>query len=1075
MGTGLRRPALRRALLCALVAPALASAEPIRFARYPAISNDGTIAFSYHGDIWLANSDGSNPRRLTAHIARDINPRFSPDGKWVAFSSNRMGNNDVFVVPATGGEPRQLTWHSGDDNVVYWTPDGKGIVIATNRGANPWGAPLYVVPLDGSLPMPLAMDAARTGMIKQDNTLVAFNRTNFTYWRKGYRGNNSTDIDVLDLKTGEVKQITDTNLNDFRKFTQDANPMWGADGNIYFQSERDGTFNIWKIAPTGGTPTQVTHHKTDGVQFPSISADGKHLIYENEFELWTLDIPSGQPRKITVDLAFDPKTNTESLLTSNNQADGFSPSPNGDYLAVDWHGEIYVVPTDPDAGEKMQVTRSSWRDRFQQYSPDGKWLAYITDESGEEEVWAYELASGNRKKLSTHGSFKQGFSWSPNSQRIVVPAANRLFEVEVATAKQTELAHNADGGFTGINYSPDGRFLVYSRGDADLNTEIYTFEIATKSEQNVTRNPFRDSGATITADGRWLVFTSNRDAGVNHLFVVSLRKLAEDPNDPTARVTTRRPRSDSTAVATQPTVVEADGIGKRAAQITRGENGVGSYFLSRDGRTIYFTSSDPEGPGLFSIGLDGKDRRKVTTGTFGQLTPTEDRRFVFYRQGAAAGGRGGRAGGGGDTGNGEIWKLTLQNQRKDRVPFTFRVAVNQDAEWEQLFEEAWRVMKYRFYDPDMHGRDWEAIKKVYKPLLKYAGSNEDVYDLANEMIGELNASHTGVSGPPSLQIEGQYQTRHLGFELEPANGKYKISHIYRDGPADKEWLNLNEGDYVLAINGQQIKAGDNYWRTLNQTINDYVPVQVSKDANATGARNLRIRAVAVGAINSLKYEEWVAKNREYVDKESKGEVAYVHIQSMNQPSLEKFRNEIDQFWNKKAIVVDIRYNGGGNIDQELLDILERRPYEYWNSRWGSRAAGRRPRQAIAGPKVMLTNWRSASDSEVTPQGFRDLGLGRIVGNPTSAAVIATGSYALINGGSIRTPGSKVMTYDPTKPNNYGFNLENFGVQPDVMVKNSAMDELRGFDRELKAAVDEALKMMKEGKWQYTTSDAQGSR
>jgi tricorn protease len=253
MRTRLSRIALALAL-AAFAAPGPASAEPIRFARYPAVSNDGTIAFSYHGDIWLANSDGSNPRRLTAHIARDINPRFSPDGKSVAFSSNRMGNNDVFVVPVAGGEPRQLTWHSGDDNVVYWTPDGKGIVIATNRGANPWGAPLYVVPLDGSLPMPLAMDVARTGMIKQDNTLVAFNRTNFTYWRKGYRGNNSTDIDVLDLKSGDIKQITDTNLNDFRKFTQDANPMWGADGSIYFQSERDGTFNIWKVAPTVARP-----------------------------------------------------------------------------------------------------------------------------------------------------------------------------------------------------------------------------------------------------------------------------------------------------------------------------------------------------------------------------------------------------------------------------------------------------------------------------------------------------------------------------------------------------------------------------------------------------------------------------------------------------------------------------------------------------------------------------------------------------------------------------------------------------------------------------------------------------
>jgi tricorn protease len=236
-----------------------------------------------------------------------------------------------------------------------------------------------------------------------------------------------------------------------------------------------------------------------------------------------------------------------------------------------------------------------------------------------------------------------------------------------------------------------------------------------------------------------------------------------------------------------------------------------------------------------------------------------------------------------------------------------------------------------------------------------------------------------------------------------------------------------------------------------------------------------VRIRSVNSVNELKYEEWVEKNREFVAKETNGQIAYVHIRSMNQPSLQRFQQEIDRFWNARGIVVDIRYNGGGNIDQELIDILERRPYEYWNNRWQFPEAGRRPRQAIAGPKVMLINWRSASDSEVTPQAFRDLGLGRIVGNPTSAAVIATGSYGLINGGSIRTPGSLVVTYDPSKPNNHGINLENFGVAPDIFAVNSPDDELRGFDRELKAAVDEVMRMLREGRWQYTTDGDRGGR
>jgi tricorn protease len=269
---------------------------------------------------------------------------------------------------------------------------------------------------------------------------------------------------------------------------------------------------------------------------------------------------------------------------------------------------------------------------------------------------------------------------------------------------------------------------------------------------------------------------------------------------------------------------------------------------------------------------------------------------------------------------------------------------------------------------------------------------------------------------------------------------------------------------VLAIDGQEVKAGDNYWRILNQAINEYVPLRVAANAAGAGAREVRVRTVE--SLANLRYEDWVEARRKMVEEATGGQIAYVHIRAMNQPSLARFRNEIDRYWNAKGIIVDIRYNGGGNIDQELLDIQERQPYQFWNNRWGARTWGRRPRQAIAGPKVLLTNQRSGSDSEVTPMGFRQLALGRIVGNPTAAAVIATGSYQLINGGAIRTPGSLVVTYDPSKPNNYGINLENYGVAPDVMVENTPEDELRGFDRELKAAIDEVLAMLKSGRWQY---------
>jgi tricorn protease len=577
-----------------------------------------------------------------------------------------------------------------------------------------------------------------------------------------------------------------------------------------------------------------------------------------------------------------------------------------------------------------------------------------------------------------------------------------------------------------------------------------------------------------------LVFTSSRDNGTLHLFAVSLTRLTEDPNDPLVRERMRRaqPR-DTTGVrregqATPEAVairVDDAGIERRAVQLTRGSTGVSSFFISRDGRSVYFATGagggfgggqqqaqvDSSEAGLFSIGIDGRDRRRITGGVFTGMTPTLDKRMVFFRRTPRASEDDDQPQPGF-----EIHRLTIASpQRSERVNFTFPVRIDRKAEWNQLFEEAWRVMKYRFYDEKMHGKDWDAIKARYKPLLKFAGTNEDVYDLANEMIGELNASHTGVSGPPTRPMPRVYTTRFLGFEMEPdrAAGRYKVSHIYREGPADKEWIDLKIGDYILAIDGSELKAGDNYWKTLSTTLNEYIPVRYARSANGEGAKLVRIASVT--SLNDIKYEEWVAQRREMVEKETNGEIAYVHIRAMNQPSLARFRNEIDRYTNKKGIIVDIRYNGGGNIDQELIDILEREPYQFWNQRMGSRTWGRRPRQAIAGPKVMLINHRSGSDSEVTPMGFRQLGLGRIVGNPTAAAVIATGSYALINGGAIRTPGSLVVTWDPSKPNNYGINLENYGVPPDVWVENTPMDELKKFDRELKVAIDEAMKMLRE--------------
>ena len=1070
------------ALLLFVSTSLVSFADPIKFVRYPHISNNGQIAFSYHGDIWIANTDGTDARRLTAHVARDTFPRFSPDGQSIAFNSDRMGNTDIWVVPTVGGTPKQLTHHSTTDSIQYWTPDGQGIIATTSRGAAPWGSPLHIVPLDGGLPQALEMDRGAAGMISQDGKQIAFNRGGFRYWRKHYRGNNNTDIWVQDLETKKIRQLTDTNTKKFREHTQDAHPMWGADGQIYFMSERDDTFNIWKISPAGGQPTQVTSHQSDGVQYPSISPDGKTIIYENEFELWKLAVDGGEPEKISIDLSFDPKDNLMHVVESDSEARGMAPAPDGQTVAIEYHGEIFIVPTDPKMGEKVQVTRSEWRDRNLAFAPDGKHLAYMSDQAGDEDIWLYDVETKNHRQLTNQPSLKTGMTWSHDSQQIAFTADKKIFLVDAADGELTELIHNPEGGFRAVNFTKDNQWLIYYRSDQDLDYEVYLFDLKDRKEYNVTQSRFFEFGNTLTSDGKHVVFVSDR-SGSYQLYAVSLTKLTEDRDDPLVKAGTKQRRPSEVSktetgkepksededqhskeedqaedknnqkTTSETLAIDLDGIMDRARQLTFGSDNVRGYVASPDGKTIYFT----RGSALYMIRLEDGKESKIAEGSFSDLTLSGDGKSIFYRSGSS------------------VYKMTSSGGSKKKVDFSLKIRVDKSKQWEQIFEEAWRVMKYRFYDENMHGYDWDAIKARYKPMLKYVGENQDLYDLCNEMIGELNASHTGVSGPPSRDMDSLYSTRHLGIEMESDGEHYRISHIYEGGPADKEWLDLNLGDVVLSIEGKSIGGDDNYFSILNDLLNDYATLTVSTTEQAEDGtmvlgseRKLRIRHVS--SVSNLKYEAWVEGNRKYVDEISGGKIGYVHIRSMNGSSLERFRTEIDQFWNKNGMVIDIRYNGGGNIDQELIDILERKPYEYWNSRQGGRARGRRPRQAIAGPKVMLINWRSASDSEVTPQAFRDLKLGRIVGNPTYGAVIATGSYSLMEGARIRTPGSLVVTYDPKQEFNYGINLENFGVAPDVWVENTPEDEIKGFDRELKAAVNEALKMLKKGTWQYGEDD-----
>jgi tricorn protease len=1029
--------------------------------------HQGRVVFSLRGDLWTVGTDGSDPRQLTRHEARDTGPRFSPDGRWIAFTSNRLGNADVWVIPAEGGEPRQLTFHSGGDVVVTWTPDARRVVFRSGRGFLQWHQELWSVSVDGDLPVRLPLGSAIDGSFASDGSFVAFNRNRTGAPKRNYRGSTAGSIWVADLAGADdselpaFAQLTNTDLEGSQSHANDAVPMVAADGWIYFKSERDGVYNLWRVAPSGGDAEQVTFHARGGVQFPSIGTDGRTIAYANDFDLWLYEIGSAEPRVVSMDLGWTVRTNQVEFVAVSNEAEHFAPSPDGAYLTVDTRGEIFIVPAEQGVGEITRVTDAAWRQRGGLYAPDGRTLAYLSDASGDDEIWLYTLATGEHRQLTRQGTRKSMDFWSPDGAWIYFRAETTLYRVRVEGGAIETVASHRSGGYTPTHLTPDGGWLVAHRASDLGNVDVHLRNLADGRSWNLTDHPSRSWNGTLTADGRHLLFLSNREGGTTQLFSVALARPVEDPDDPRVRERERQARGEAEAReeggAAGALAPDLTDISRRARQLTTRDAGVASYFLSRDGATVYYVTGTGQNRALRAMNLDGTNDRQIAEGAFADLKVTGDRRAVFFREGN------------------RIHRLVLQSRERTPLAFQYSFVVDRRAEWRQMFDELYRHWKYSYVEEEMFGLDWDAVRARYEPMVERIGETEDFYRLGLEMLHEVPSSHSGISPPPSGGGGGGgNSTRHLGFHVEPEAGGLRIAHLYRDGPADRIWLDLAEGDWLVAIEGTPVDASTNFWPLLTNLVNEYLTVRVADAPDGRNGRDLRIRTV--GNTGNLAYDDWVTRNREYVEEATNGRIHYVHIRSMNQASLEQFQQELDENFHREGIIIDVRYNGGGNIDQQLMDILQRRPYQYTWTRTESPLLGRRPQQIIYGPQVMMHNWRSGSNAEMVPHAFRELGLGTLVGTPTAGAVVSASNLPLKDGGSVRVPRVRVVSYDPEQPYNFGYNLENYGVPPDLWVRNDPADELRGHDRELEAAVAEALRLLATGRWQYVNqqqNDAAG--
>jgi tricorn protease len=1084
------------ALALIMGAASLVFGREARLVRYPNYHN-GRIVFSYLGDIWTADENGQNIQRLTVNRASDVYPRFSPDGKWIAFSSDRNGNADVFIIPAEGGTAKQLTAHSSADIVLGWAPDSRSVLFSSNRGED-FMPLLYLVSIEGGMPTKVGTDMGVQASFSPDGKRIAYNPKSQVYWRKYYRGAFQSDIVVMDVASKKFTQVTDFD-------GLDSWPMWSNDGSIYFVSDRDGNglTNIWRVGDDGGKAERITTFKSGDVRWPSISSDGRVIVFEHDFGIWKLDVASKRTTAIKLNIDAETQDNESEMVAFNSQADDFELAPSSRRIAFSIHGEIFTAPV--EEGDLRQITDGPARDRNVSYSPDGKSLAFISDRSGREELYVVPIdGTGEAQKLTDLDALKLNYNWSPDSKEIAFTASDdKLRKLTIATKQVVELDSSRFGGFGSPAWSPDGKWIAYSKPDVSRLSDIYLISAAgtEKEPHKLTFDSSNDVNPLFAPDGKKLFF-ERFEGGLGNapnsiqIYSIILEKLDRDPDDAEERAEADAaqpgageageagpPRRGPGATRQPAREIKVDwaGMKHRTRQVTRMPFPIFNYTITPDSRTLVFVTTEPAGvatiPVIYSIQEDGKRLTRITAGAppsdddqggggggfgggFAELDVSRDGRTLFFRERdgvysvplvTAAGAAAAAAAAGAPAGAARGGEAPAARRR---LSFNVRVRVDRPAEWAEMFDDAWRTMKYRFYDPKMHGFDWDAMRAKYQPLVDYVGDRQELLNIVNEMIGELNASHTGAAPPPRGPAAGGVATGHLGVELEPdtAAGRYKVTYIYETGPADKDWVKVNVGDYLIAINGKQVKAGDEYWQLLNNRLNRKAEITFNNKPSEDGAWRTRIETISQAAYGQLRYERWVKERREKVDQLSGGRIGYLHIQAMNPPSLRKFEKEIREFRNKEALVIDQRWNGGGNIEQELLAILVQREYQIWQPR-GTEATGR-PFAGFFGPKVVLQNWRSASNAEMFPAGFRALGLGKVIGTPTMGAVIGTGSYSLIDGSTVRTPGVGVYLADPKRTN-----MENYGVQPDIMVINSPSDNIVGKDRQLETAVDELMKQL----------------
>lgn len=1053
-----------------------------RLFRTPDVS-DKHIAFVYGGDLWIVAKEGGTASKLSSPSGAEGFPRFSPDGSRIAFSGNYDGNLDIYVIPTLGGIPTRITYHGMADRINDWYPSGDMLLYTSSRESGKQRfSQFYKVNAQGGVSEKLPLAYGEYGSLSPDARYIAFNEravVNDTW--KRYRGGMNGNLWLFDLQTYESSNISNTNAGVEL-------PMWYKD-RIYYMSDRgpEQRDNIWMYNTKTKATEQVTHYADFDIHWPSIGPS--EIVYEANGDMYLLDLNTHQSRIVKIDVITDLITVKPRKESVSGYVQNFGLSPDGNRAVIEARGEIFSLPAED--GFIHNMTRSSGvAERFPAWSPDGKFIAYWSDRSGEYELTLRDLTQGSaEKKLTSAGpGFRYNIFWSPDSRKLVfVDQTMTFYMYDIPSASLHKIDQDPflyEGSLRNWtpSWSADSKWLAYEKSLDNRNGSIWIFDATAKTTKQVTSGFYSDRNPTFDPEGKYLYLATNRSfnpvysdfdnswsyPNATQLAAITLTKEIASPlspkNDTVALKEEKKeekPAEDekSTAKSKQakkdeeakteekkedikPVKIDFDNFESRLVILPPDAGNMGGLYAVKG--KIAFARYPNSGSGESEVSLKYYDieerEEKTIIGNIGGYKFSQDGKRILVRE----------ANNFGIIDFGADQKIEKPLQVSD-----MEMTINPQEEWTQIFNDAWRMMRDFFYDPAMHGIDWNAMRTQYAALLPYCVNRSDVNFLIGDMIGELNASHTyrggGDNETPKNRAVG-----YLGVDWTMKDGHFQVAKVIRGAPWDNEvrspldepGVNVGEGDFILAVNGIALNEYPDPWAAFEGLADKTVELTVNSKPTWDGARTVVVKTLANET--RLRNLAWIENNRRQVDEASGGKLGYIYVPDTGVNGQNELVRQFYGQWNKEGLIIDERFNNGGQIPDRFIELLNRKPLAYWDVRDGQNWQW--PPVAHFGSMAMLINGWSGSGGDAFPDYFRKAGLGPLIGGRTWGGLIGlTGMPDLIDGGQVTAPTFRMYNPDGT------WFLEGHGVDPDIPVMEDPTLLAKGIDPQIQKAVEEVLK------------------